>query len=294
MRTIKVPHTSDTSGLVAQRKLKSFIFAAKGAGMDCSLVVEDQLSIANDSAAYLLETLESPQGQKFLQALDFTTINPTLLNHTFKAAQYKYQIKLTRIQARCVAAVILHNPAASHLVAVIPRCDLVQRVTSANWKKDAHRREAPLFELGAYRGSIHTTGYISQAALVQKPRETSSQPDYALVHSIWSAFTLYSQRYTIERLTTSRLVGDFQIVHKASGVRATVEVKHSSRGISIMVVWARVSSSCYSPTIYGEADGFMKEGSTEKMRTLIFPRPLCLGHVPITISPPASFFTEIR
>lgn len=60
------------------------------------------------------------------------------------------------------------------------------------------------------------------------PDESSYTQDLAVIEPLWLAFRLHSNRYQIERLTIHQSIGDFQLIHKESGTRMTVELKRNS------------------------------------------------------------------
>ena len=60
------------------------------------------------------------------------------------------------------------------------------------------------------------------------PKDSALDQSFKFVQPLWTAFSIYSNDYRIERILTQPSVGAFSIVHIPSGDRSVVEVKRGA------------------------------------------------------------------
>jgi len=102
-----------------ESELSSFVLGSEGSSVDCGLLITDG-TLPTMKVTDRLSAARKEYGENTLAILlDFKTINPNSCP-SFKGGLYFYSIAITPKQRLC-AAFIVQNPAAPHLVALLPQ-----------------------------------------------------------------------------------------------------------------------------------------------------------------------------
>ena len=102
-----------------ESELPSFVLGSEGSSADCGLLIMDG-TLPTMKVTDRLSAARKEYGENTLAILlDFKTINPNSCP-SFKGGLYFYSIAITPKQRLC-AAFIVQNPAAPHLVALLPQ-----------------------------------------------------------------------------------------------------------------------------------------------------------------------------
>jgi hypothetical protein len=100
-------------------ELPNFILGSEGSSADCGLLFTDE-TLPPMKVTDRLSAVRKEYGENALAILlDFKMITPSL-SATFKGGLYYYRFHVSPKQKLC-AAFIVQNPAAPHLVALIPQ-----------------------------------------------------------------------------------------------------------------------------------------------------------------------------
>lgn len=102
-----------------ESELPNFVLGSEGSSADCGLLVADG-TLPTIKVTDRLSAARKEYGENALAILlDFKTINPTSCS-SLKGGLYFYSFCITPKQRPC-AAFIIQNPAAPHLVALLPQ-----------------------------------------------------------------------------------------------------------------------------------------------------------------------------
>jgi hypothetical protein len=102
-----------------ESELPNFVLGSEGSSVDCGLLVTDE-TLPMMKVTDRLSAARKEYGENALAVLlDFKTVNPNLASR-FKGGLYYYRFNISPKQRLC-AAFIVQNPAAPHLVALMPQ-----------------------------------------------------------------------------------------------------------------------------------------------------------------------------
>jgi hypothetical protein len=124
-------------------ELPNFILGSEGSSADCGLLFMDE-TLPPTKVTDRLSAVREKYGEKvWTILLDFKMIVPNL-SATWKGGLYYYRLNIQPKQTLC-AAFIVQNPAAPHLVALIPRSYVEGCLRGRRTSYTAcYSREAPL------------------------------------------------------------------------------------------------------------------------------------------------------
>lgn len=108
-------------------QVQNFVYGQEGASCDCGLVIDGASgpSLINNSSNRLTDAVRLCGDEAKVALLDFKTCSP-VADKSYKGSWCFYEVCVRQTQRDACTAFIIQNPAAPHLVALVPQCYLAR------------------------------------------------------------------------------------------------------------------------------------------------------------------------